>query len=41
MKNIIKTLKALLHLTVNNKAAVKCNYPNNYYGDQCCQSQQD
>lgn len=38
MKNIIETLKAFLHLTADKNAVVKCNYPNNYYGDQCCQS---
>ncbi|WP_263281882.1 hypothetical protein [Colwellia psychrerythraea] len=40
MKNIIEMIKVLLQQTDDKKAEVKCNYPNNYYGDQCCRSQE-
>jgi hypothetical protein len=37
MKNIFNSLKLILNLR-SKKEVVNCNYSNNYYGDQYCQT---
>lgn len=36
MKNIINTIKALIKTHKTHTESVKCNYANDYYGDQLC-----
>lgn len=38
MKNIINNLKAIFNASNEKKDDTNCNYSNNYYGDQYCQS---
>lgn len=38
MKNIIFNLKALFGVAHGKGNLPDCNYSNNYYGDQVCQS---
>ena len=37
MTNIINNIKAIFNSTNGKNDVVKCNYSNNYYGDQYCQ----
>ena len=39
MKIFINILRAAFNLASVKKEVVNCNYPNNYYGDQYCQTQ--
>lgn len=41
MKNIINNIKTIFNTTNDKKAKVNCNYSNNYYGDQYCQTQKN
>ncbi len=38
MKTIIEKVKSIFSLHINNEESVECNYSDNYYGDQYCQS---
>ena len=37
MKTIYNRIKSIFNAAKNKKEQIKCNYPNNYYGDQHCQ----
>lgn len=38
MKNILNNVKSIFNLFRAKKEVVQCNYANNYYGDQYCQT---
>jgi len=38
MKKIINNLKSIFNINPTNKEVINCNYSNNYYGDQYCQT---
>lgn len=37
MKTIINTVKSIFNSENAKKQTIKCNYADNYYGDQYCQ----
>ena len=37
MKKIYNRMKSIFNVAKNKKEQIKCNYSNNYYGDQYCQ----
>jgi len=39
MKKIINSIKEIFIVNAVKQSALKCNYDNNYYGDQQCQKQ--
>ena len=39
MKNISSKIKAIIKSIKPQQVSVVCNYDNNYYGDQYCQTQ--
>lgn len=39
MRNIINSIKAAFNLSSAKEKVVECNYANNYYGDQYCQTE--
>lgn len=38
MKNFFNNLKSIFNLFSDKKEVIKCNYSNDYYGDQYCQA---
>ena len=41
MQTIINNIKAVFKTTTGKNEVVKCNYSNDYYGDQYCQVKED
>lgn len=38
MKTLLNNIKSIFTENTEKQQVSQCNYPNNYYGDQCCQS---
>jgi len=38
MKTLLNNIKSIFKENTKTQQKNQCNYPNNYYGDQCCQS---
>ncbi|MGB1198860.1 MAG: hypothetical protein ACPG46_07420 [Thalassotalea sp.] len=41
MKYLLNQLKVAFTSSFNKQSKVVCNYTDNYYGDQCCQSKSE